>query len=31
MASVSFRNIQKSFGKVQIIQGLSFEIGRAHV
>ncbi|HWT19495.1 MAG TPA: ATP-binding cassette domain-containing protein, partial [Variovorax sp.] len=26
MASVSFRNIQKSFGKVQIIQGLSFDI-----
>ena len=26
MASVSFRNIQKSFGKVRIIQGLSFDI-----
>ena len=26
MASVSFRNIQKSFGKVQIIKGLGFDI-----
>ncbi|MFC5519615.1 ABC transporter ATP-binding protein [Polaromonas jejuensis] len=26
MASVSFRNIEKSFGKIKIIQGLSFDI-----
>jgi len=26
MASVSFRNIEKSFGKVQIIKGLGFDI-----
>ncbi|MFM9926681.1 sn-glycerol-3-phosphate ABC transporter ATP-binding protein UgpC [Variovorax sp. H27-G14] len=26
MASVSFRNIQKSFGKVQILKGLGFDI-----
>ena len=26
MASVSFRNIQKSFGKIQIIKGLGFDI-----
>jgi multiple sugar transport system ATP-binding protein len=26
MASVSFRNIEKAFGKVKIIHGISFDI-----